>query len=452
MGKLFGTDGVRGIANKELTPELAMNIGRAVAHVLGNNVEGKPKILIGKDTRISSDMLEGALIAGICSAGADVELLGVVPTPAVAFLVNKYSANAGIMISASHNPFEFNGIKIFNNDGYKLPDNIEDEMETIILNKTLSKIETGANIGIVKRSDNTIQDYIDHIKNSIENTKLDNIKIAIDCSNGSSSLTAERLFSELGANYDIMSNSPDGVNINKECGSTHIEKLSEYVKKNKMDIGIAFDGDADRCLAVDEAGNLIDGDTIVAICALNMKNRGILKNDTIVGTVMSNLGLIKFCKKNLINFISTKVGDRYILESMLKDDYNFGGEQSGHIIFLDHSNTGDGQLTAIQLLSIMKRNNKKLSELASIIKKCPQVLKNVSITSEMKEKFYDDEEIKEKINEVEKILGDEGRVVVRLSGTEPLARIMVEGNDIEYIDKLAEDIVNTIKLKLRMEI
>lgn len=447
MGRLFGTDGVRGIANKELTPELAMNIGRAAAYVLGNSMQKKPKILIGKDTRMSSDMLEGALIAGICSAGADVELLGVVPTPTVAFLVNKYDTDAGIMISASHNPFEFNGIKIFNNDGYKLPDIIEDKIESIILDKSEVINKTGANIGTVKRSNNALKDYIEHIKKTIDGP-IDGIKVAIDCSNGSSSVTAEKLFSELGVDYHIISNSPNGFNINDECGSTHIYKLSEYVKENKMDVGIAFDGDADRCLAVDEKGNLIDGDIIMAICAFDMKNRGILKKNTVVGTVMSNLGFIKFCKENGMNFISTKVGDRYVLETMLRENYNFGGEQSGHVIFLDHSSTGDGQLTAVQLLSVMKRSGKKISELASIMKKCPQVMKNVTVTADGKIDFYTNEDIRKKIEEAKRTLGEDGRVVVRLSGTEPLVRVMVEGNDVDFINYLAEDIANTINEKL----
>ena len=379
MGRLFGTDGVRGVANSELTCELAMNIGRAAAMVLLDNEDTseKPTILIGKDTRISSDMLEGALTAGLCSVGENVVHLGTVPTPAVAYLVKKYNANAGIMISASHNPHEFNGIKIFNSDGYKLLDALEDKIEALI-NGECEKfaVPVGRNLGSVRTAPEAIDEYIDHIAGSIEGS-LEGIKVAVDCSNGSASATARRLFTKLGADFTIINDTPDGININEKCGSTHIEGLSDFVKAHNMDCGVAYDGDADRCLAVDENGELVDGDFLIAICAKALKDIGKLSNNTVVGTVMTNMGFTKFCEKNDINFISTSVGDRYVLENMLENNYNIGGEQSGHIIFLDYGTTGDGQLTSVQLLSIIKKSGKTLSQLAGIMKRYPQVLINV---------------------------------------------------------------------------
>ena len=332
MGRLFGTDGARGIANEELTPELAMNIGRATAMVLINENVKHPTFLIGKDTRLSGDMLEGALIAGLCSVGANVKLLGVIPTPAVAYLIKKYNADAGIMISASHNPFEFNGIKIFSDEGFKLPDDLEEEIEAIVLdNKVPYTKAINEDIGTVETIESAADDYIDHIVENIQ-YKLEGMNIALDCSNGASSVTAEKLFTRLGANVHVLYDDPDGVNINMNCGSTHIENLQDYVVKNKLDGGLAFDGDADRCLAVDEKGQLVDGDFIIAIIAADFKSQGKLKKNAVVGTVMTNMGFNRFCDENGMKFISTKVGDRYVLEAMVREGYNIGGEQSGHVI------------------------------------------------------------------------------------------------------------------------
>ena len=448
MGRLFGTDGARGIANSELTCELAMNIGRAAATVLIDSTHRRPKILIGKDTRLSSDMLEGALTAGLCSVGADVVKLGVVPTPAVAFLVGKYKADAGIMISASHNPHEFNGIKIFSGDGYKLPDELEEEIEAIILDGA-KKIETkvGSEIGRVEYASNATRDYINHVKTTVP-FSLKGMKLAIDCSNGSASTTAEELFTELGAECHMLFDKPNGTNINYECGSTHMEKLMQYVKENDFDAGVAFDGDADRCLMVDEKGYLVDGDFVMAICAADLKSRGKLAKDTVVGTIMTNMGFNRFCNENDMNFVSTKVGDRYVLECMLREGYNFGGEQSGHVIFLDFATTGDGQMTAAQLLSLLNRRSAKLSSIATLMSRYPQVMVNVKISPDGKIKFYTDTTIKNKIEEVKKKLADKGRIVVRASGTEPLIRVMLEGEDYSEIEKMANEVADVIKQRL----
>ena len=447
MGRLFGTDGARGIANKELTCELAMNIGRAAAMVLAN--ENKhPKILIGKDTRLSGDMLEGALTAGLCSIGADVVLLGTVPTPAVAYLIKKYKADAGIMISASHNPFEFNGIKIFSSDGYKLPDELENEIESIVLDHAKPfEVLVNDGIGKVTKAENAVSDYIEHIISTVP-YRLDGMNVAIDCSNGSASTTARELFTKLGANCHILSAEPDGININDKCGSTHLENLQKYVVENGLEMGVAFDGDADRCLAVDENGNIIDGDFIMAICAMDLYSRGKLAKNTAVGTVMSNMGFGKFCEDNNIKFVSTNVGDRYVLEAMLREGYNFGGEQSGHVIFLDYSTTGDGQLTAAQLLSLVHRRNAKMSSIATLMTHYPQILINVKVTNEGKVQFYKNQDIKNKIESVKNELGSDGRILVRLSGTEPLVRVMLEGLDKEKITRLANETADLIREKI----
>ena len=438
MGRLFGTDGARGVANSELTAELAMNIGRAAAMVLISDEVEHPTILIGKDTRLSGDMLEGALIAGLCSVGANVELLGVVPTPAVAYLVGKYNADAGIMISASHNPFEFNGIKIFSSDGCKLPDDLENRIEEIVLDNVVPyALVKDENIGKVTRMENAVEDYVDHVAKSI-GCDLEGMEIALDCSNGSSSRTAEKLFTKLGAKVHMLFDNPDGININKDCGSTHINRLQNYVREHKLCCGLAFDGDADRCLAVDENGNLVDGDYLIAICAKDMKDRGVLKKNAVVGTVMTNMGFNKFCEANGMTFVSTKVGDRYVLEAMLREGYNIGGEQSGHIIFLDYATTGDGELSGAMILSIMKRTGEKLSSLAKVMERMPQVLINVKVSAEGKLAFYTDKEVKAEIKRVTEILGDRGRILVRVSGTEPLVRVMLEGENLEEIQSLAE--------------
>lgn len=448
MGRLFGTDGVRGIANKELTCELAMEIGRAAAMVLTDGDHRHPKILIGKDTRISSDMLEGALSAGLCSVGANVIKLGVVPTPAVALLVRKYKADAGVMLTASHNPCEFNGIKIFSADGYKLPDAFEEQIEAIVLDhiKTPPTPVAGA-IGTVSYESNAARDYIDHVKNTIP-YRLDGMRLAIDCANGCAARTAEILFTELGAECHMLFNEPDGVNVNADCGSTHMESLMRYVKENHMDAGVAFDGDADRCLAVDEKGNLVDGDFIMAVCAADLKSRGKLSKNAVVGTIMTNMGFNRFCAENGMDFVATKVGDRYVLEEMLMAGYNFGGEQSGHLIFLDYGTTGDGEMTAAQLLSIVHRREAKLSSLATLMTRFPQVMVNVNVTPEGKLRFYTDPQVKEAIEDAKEKLGDAGRVVVRPSGTEPLLRVMVEGEDETFIQEIADSVAIVIKEQL----
>lgn len=449
MGRLFGTDGARGIANTELTCELAMNIGRAAAMVLTDSGANKhPKILIGKDTRLSSDMLEGALIAGLCSVGADVVLLGAVPTPAVAYLIKKYKADAGIMISASHNPFEFNGIKIFSSDGYKLPDALEYEIESIVIDKAKPYYSpTGDGLGRVSRAEYAAEDYIVHIIETVP-YRLDGMKIAIDCSNGSASTTAQQLFTRLGAQCHMLADKPDGININDNCGSTHLENLQRFVVDNKLQLGVAFDGDADRCLAVDEKGNVIDGDFIMAICALDLASRKKLSKNTAVGTVMSNMGFSRFCTDNGLRFVSTDVGDRYVLETMLREGYNFGGEQSGHVIFLDYATTGDGQLTAAQLLSLVNRRQAHLSSIATLMTRYPQVLINVRVSSEGKLQFYTNQDIRNKIEDVKNQLGEDGRILVRLSGTEPLVRVMLEGIDKELITRLANETADLIKEKI----
>lgn len=448
MGRLFGTDGVRGVANKDLTCELAMKLGRAAAAVLTNKSTRHPRVIIGKDTRLSSDMLENAMAAGLCSVGASVVLLGVVPTPAVAYLVEKYKADAGIMISASHNAYEYNGIKIFSGDGFKLPDDLEERIESLILGEApLPAAPADSDLGTVETAPNALRDYIDHVKSTVH-FSLDGLEIALDCANGSSAMTAETLFTELGAKVHMLANEPNGVNINDGCGSTHMESLIEYVKTHKVDAGIAFDGDADRCLAVDENGEPVDGDFIMAICGLDMKSRGKLNKNCIVGTIMTNLGFIKFCEANGIHFEATKVGDRYVLEEMLLENYSFGGEQSGHVIFRDFATTGDGQLTAAQLLSIMKRREAKLSSMTTVMERYPQTMKNIRVSPEGKLAFYTDPKVKQAIDAATKMLAGNGRVIVRPSGTEPLLRVMVEGQDLALIEKIAEDISEVIKEEL----
>lgn len=448
MGRLFGTDGVRGVANSELTCEMAMNIGRAAAMVLTNEDRRHPRVLIGKDTRKSSDMLEAAITAGLCSVGANVIQLGVVPTPAVAYLVGKYKADAGVVLTASHNPCEFNGIKIFSGDGYKLPDALEEQIEAIVLDHAATPpTPVGGDLGTVSAAPDAVRDYVDHVKSTVP-FSLDGLHIAIDCANGASSRTAELLFTELGAQVDMLFGKPDGVNVNDKCGSTHMEALMEYVRTHDVDAGIAFDGDADRCLAVDEKGNFVDGDFIMAICAADMKSRGKLAKSTVVGTIMTNMGFNRFCAENDMKFSATKVGDRYVLEEMLLEGYNFGGEQSGHVIFLDFATTGDGQLTAAHLLSLMRRREAKLSSLATIMQRFPQVMVNVTTSPEGKLRFYTDDEVKESIEKVKAALGDSGRIIVRPSGTEPLLRVMVEGEDEEQINALANEVADVVRRRL----
>lgn len=448
MARLFGTDGVRGVANESLTCELAVKIGQAAAAVLGGNQKKRPLVAVGMDTRISSDMLAGALSAGLCSSGADVLSLGVIPTPAVAYLVRKYHADAGVVISASHNSAEFNGIKIFSANGYKLPDELEEKIEDMILGDEKIHGEIiGADVGRIIPAENAHKDYVDYLRQTVSHT-LDGLKIAIDCANGAASTTAPMLFEQLGAQCHILNADPNGVNINDNCGSTHMESLRKYVLNNSMDVGIAFDGDADRCLCIDEKGNEVDGDFIMAICASDMKKHGKLKKDTVIGTVMTNLGFIKFCQANGINFIPTKVGDRYVLEEMLLEDYKLGGEQSGHVIFGDCATTGDGELTAFKVLSVMYRESEKLSELASVMKKYPQVMVNVKVSPEGKINFYTDSKVKRAIEKAKESLGDTGRVVVRVSGTEPLIRVMAEGENTDEITQIVNTAADEIKAAL----
>lgn len=445
MGRLFGTDGARGVANAELTAELAMRIGKAAAEVLAKHSESKPKILIGKDTRISCDMLEAALIAGLCSVGADAVTIGVVPTPCTAFLIKELGCSAGIMISASHNPFEYNGIKLFDKDGFKLPDAMEEEIEAIVLDRKEDKeLPEHKELGVVIEKHDAVDLYINHLASTVD-VDFSGLKVAFDCANGASSVTAEKVFTSLGAECSFIGNTPNGININDDCGSTHLEKLQKYVKDNNCDCGIAFDGDADRCLAVDNEGNIIDGDMIIAIAANDMKNRNALDKNTVVMTVMTNIGFFKFAEREGINVVATKVGDRYVLEEMRDKGYIIGGEQSGHIIYLDYASTGDGQLSAIQLLGTMKRTGKSLKELASVMEQFPQVLVNITVSKEIKDKYADDENVKSAIAEVENELGSDGRVLVRASGTEPLVRVMIEGKNTDEITKQAEYIADKIR-------
>ncbi len=456
MARLFGTDGARGVANTEITCELAMQIGRAAAMVLTNHINKRPCVLIGMDTRASSQMLEASIAAGLCSVGADVILLGEIPTPAVAYLVRKYESDAAVMISASHNPCEYNGIKIFQNNGYKLPDSLEEEIESIILDKKqVPPIKVGGEVGRITRSKTARSDYIKYLlgiaKNDLskfEIEDLNGLRIAIDCSNGSASLTAPELFMNLCDNCLFVASHPNGTNINHNCGSTHLEVLQDFVVRNKCDAGLAFDGDADRFLAVDENGDVVDGDKLISIYAKHLKDKGELKNNTAVVTVMSNMGFFEFCKTNGINCEKTKVGDRYVLENMVANDYTIGGEQSGHIIFREHATTGDGQLSALKLLCIMKETGKTLSQLASGMQVFPQVLVNVRVSDFGKAKFPHDKEVKHAIEVAEKELGSEGRVLVRVSGTEPLVRVMLEGKDEEKIKVLCQELVEVIKERL----
>ena len=448
MTRMFGTDGVRGIANSELTPEIAFQLGKAGAIVLTKGAH-KPKILVAKDTRISGDLLENAMIAGILSVGAEAVSLGVIPTPAVAYLVRKYNADAGVMISASHNPVEFNGIKFFDGEGYKLSDSLEDDIQSLIESGFRGiSVPVGANIGHASRSEEAVGDYVDFAVSTLTGD-LSGLKIALDCANGASYIAAEEAFKKLGAEVHVIHNKPNGININDHCGSTHPESLMKFVVENSCDMGLAFDGDSDRCLAIDEKGNLVNGDFIILISGLYLKEKGMLKDDTIVVTVMSNLGLMLAAKKLGLNVAITGVGDRYVLENIIENNYTIGGEQSGHVIFKDFNTTGDGIVTAIQLANIVKEKKQTLSELASIMKELPQILVNVVIPNELKKIHETDEEIMAEIKAVESILEGRGRVLIRPSGTEPLVRIMLEGEDQEEINQYAHKIAELIKNKIR---
>lgn len=448
MGRLFGTDGVRGVANTELTVELAFKLGQAGAYILTKETHHQPSILVGRDTRISGNMLEAALVAGICSVGAKAITIGVVPTPAVAYLTREYKADAGVVISASHNPVKYNGIKFFNNEGYKLRDELEEEIEAIILDhKEVLPTPIGDDVGTIVEDSNALDKYMEFLKSSVD-VDLKGLKIALDCANGAAYMAGPKVLEALGAELIVTSNEPNGCNINKNCGSTHMENLQEMVKQHKADIGIAFDGDADRCLSVDEKGNLVDGDQIMAVCGLQMQKENTLKDNTIVATVMSNLGLFIMGEKNGINIEKTKVGDRYVLEEMLRGNYKLGGEQSGHIIFLDYNTTGDGILTALKLLSVIKKTGKKLSELAGVMEVLPQVLVNAKVPNDKKYSYLENEKIKNSIDALEEKFAGEGRVLIRPSGTEPLVRVMIEGKDEKVLKEEAEKLGELITEEL----
>lgn len=443
--KLFGTDGVRGVANTyPLTAEMALKLGRAIAHVFRRD-ERRHRIVIGKDTRLSGYMLENALVAGTCSMGVDALLIGPLPTPGVAFITRSLRADAGVMLSASHNPYEDNGIKFFSSDGYKLPDKLEEEMERLIFNGELDNIRpTATDIGKAYRIDDATGRYVEFVKNSFpKGMTLDGMRIVLDCANGATYKVGPWVFGELGAEVIVYNNSPDGTNINKDCGTLHPEVIRKAVIDHKADIGIALDGDGDRIVCADEDAQVVDGDVIMAICASEMIKEGTLKENILVATVMSNWGLDKLMNSLGGKVIRTKVGDRYVMEELLKQNLNFGGEQSGHIIFRDYTTTGDGLITALQLLKIMRLTGKPLSKLAKILEKMPQVLINVKVREKIPfEKFP---EIVEVIETAKKVLKDEGRVLVRYSGTEPIARVMVEGPDRDKIDELAMGISSVIQ-------
>ena len=448
MSRLFGTDGVRGVANKELTVELATKLGQVGAHVLTENSHHKPKILVGCDTRKSGDMLAMALMAGICAAGADAVYLGVVPTPAVAYLARQMKADAAVVISASHNPSEFNGIKFFNGDGFKLSDELEDRLEEIIRND-LEEVArpTGYGVGSLTYAFDAKEQYINFITSTVP-LDLSGMKIVIDCANGASFYTSPKALKRLGADLIVLHDAPDGSNINKDCGSTHLESLQREVVKSGAKVGLAFDGDADRLLAVDEKGQVVDGDQLMAICGLYMREKGQLKKDTIVATVMSNLGFYIMAEQQGLHIEQTAVGDRYVLECMREKDYSIGGEQSGHIIFLDENTTGDGLLSAMHLLDVMVHKNKPLSELASVVKVLPQVLVNAKVSNKNKYKYQEDEEIQKAIAELEAKFDGKGRVLIRPSGTEPLVRVMIEGQDQEELNKEAAKLAEFIMERL----
>ncbi len=444
MGRLFGTDGVRGIANRELTCDLAYKIGRGATFLMGEKAGNQPTLLVAKDTRISGDMLSSALIAGILSAGGNAISAGILPTPAVAYLVRKYQADAGVMISASHNPMEYNGIKFFSSDGFKLPDSWEDAIEASL--SAEPPLPTGEEIGRILSETKAQKDYADYLKSTVD-CDFKDLKIALDCANGATSHLAESILSELGASVFPIANTPNGTNINQNCGSTHPSLICEHTVSSGADVGIAFDGDGDRVLFSDKFGNLVDGDQIMAILASHMKNLGTLKENTLVGTVMSNLGLSIFGKENGITVTQAKVGDKYVLEKMLKYGYNLGGEQSGHIILLDYNTTGDGILTALQILRIMKNTHSSLSQLASLIRKLPQVLVNATVKNENKDLVLNDEEISELLENINIRLFQKGRVLVRASGTEPLFRVMLEGENLAEITDYANRIAALIQTK-----
>ena len=454
MRKYFGTDGIRRIANIELSPELVYKVAKAGAYVLSKHTDHAPTILIGRDTRISGTLIESAMVAGFLSYGANVKLLGVIPTPAVAYLTRKLNADASVVISASHNTYEFNGVKYFSNKGMKIPDTLEEEIEEVMESGKLEEL-TAVNdkIGVSEYCLDLIDEYVyffrKNFDDDMEKLVSDDFIVGLDTANGATYKVAEKVFKSLGIKYKIINNNPDGININQNCGSTHLEGLKKFVVENNLSMGVAYDGDGDRCLAVDENGNEIDGDKIMAIISSSLRKKGKLAKDTIVATVMSNLGLNKYARDNGLELLQTKVGDRYVLEEMLKDGFNLGGEQSGHVILLDYNPTGDGILTSLMLIKSILEENKKASQMAQMVKLYPQVLVNAKVNSEKKYGFKDDKEIKNAIEKLEKEFAGNGRVLIRPSGTEPLVRVMIEGEDQKYIQKKAEEIAKLIESKLK---
>lgn len=453
MRKYFGTDGIRRIANTELSPELVYKVAKAGAYVLSKHTEHAPTILIGRDTRISGSLIESAMVAGFLSYGANVKILGVMPTPAVAYLTRRFKADASVVISASHNTYEFNGVKYFSNKGMKIPDELEEEIEEVMDSGKIDEL-TAVNdkIGVSEIRTDLLEEYIyffrKNFEEELERLNRDDFVVAVDTANGATSVVADKVFTVLGIKHHIINDSPNGININEGCGSTHLEMLKQYVIDKKCNLGIAYDGDGDRCLAVDENGNEIDGDKIIAIISQYLKSKEKLNKDTIVATVMSNLGLNKYAKQNGLTFVQTKVGDRYVLEEMLKNGYNLGGEQSGHVICLDYNPTGDGILTSLMIIKAILEQGKKASEVASIMKAYPQVLINAKVLSDKKYDFDKDEEIKSAIEKLNKEFDGNGRVLIRASGTEPLVRVMIEGEDQDYIKQKAQTIANLIEQKL----
>lgn len=450
MKKYFGTDGIRRIANTELTPELVYKVAKAGAYVLSKHTNHRPTILIGRDTRISGTLIESAMTAGFLSYGANVKLLGVIPTPAVAYLTKKLNADASVVISASHNTFEFNGIKFFSNKGMKISDELEEEIEEIIDSGRIEEL-TAENdkIGVSEIHSEYIYEYADFVVDTFKDMVIpEKFTIGIDTANGATYQIAEYIFKKLGIPYKIISNEPDGININHNCGSTHLEGLKKFVIDNHLSLGIAYDGDGDRCLAVDELGNEIDGDILLAVLSNYLKKQNKLNNNTIVATVMSNLGLKNYAKSNDLKFVETKVGDRYVLEEMLKNNYNLGGEQSGHIILLDYNPTGDGIFTSLMLIRALLESNIQASEIRKMIRIYPQVLVNAKVKQERKYDYFEDKEIQEAIKKLEEEFSNDGRVLIRTSGTEPLVRVMIEGNDVNYIHKKARELADLIEKNL----
>mgnify|MGYP001851950312 FL=1 len=452
MRKYFGTDGIRRIANTELSPNLVYRVAKAGAYVLAKHSENKtPTILIGRDTRISGTLIESAMTAGFLSYGANVKILGVLPTPGVAYLTKKLKADASVVISASHNTYEFNGVKYFSNKGMKIPDELEEEIEDVMDSGKLDELSAANDkIGVSEIRTDLLDEYVYFFRKNFEEdfesiNMPEDFVVAVDTANGATSVVAEKVFSALGIKHYILNNTPTGININDNCGSTHLDSLKKYVVENNCNLGIAYDGDGDRCLAVDEKGNEIDGDKILAVISNYMKEKGTLKKDTLVATVMSNLGLKKYAEANNINFEETKVGDRYVLEKMLKEGYNLGGEQSGHIIMLDYNPTGDGILTSLMFIKILLEKNVSASKLCDIIKIYPQVLVNAKVASDKKDAYANDDEIKQEIEKLEKEFSGNGRVLIRPSGTEPLVRVMIEGQDKEYIKTKAESLAKLIE-------